>query len=122
MYKRGFEGREEGVAKMKGGFEAIEKAMDEEGPYAVGDELSIADCCLWGNWAFYEYMLPTFFGWSAVDGRPKLGAWVEHMRKESEAAREVYKEVFEGLEGWWEKGRWKDLCMEAVTARPQLPF
>lgn len=122
MYKKGFDDREEGAAKMKEGFDAIERAMDPDGPYAVGNELSLADCCLWGNWPFYEYMLPTFFGWTPADGRPKLAAWVQHMRNESDAARHVYVEVFKGLEAWWDKGRWENMSMKPLTPRPQVPF
>lgn len=122
MYKRGYEDREEGAKKMHVGFDALEQAMSEKGPYAVGEDLSIADCCLWGNWPFYEYMLPTFFGWSPTDGRPKLTKWVKHMRGESEASRKMYKEVFDGLEAWWNKGRWEEMSMKALTPKPTMPF
>lgn len=122
MYKKGYENRDKGVSGMNAGLDAIEKAMDENGPYAVGDALSIADCCLWGNWPFYQFMLPTFFGWNVTDGRPKLAAWSKHMFSESDAARKVFAEVFEGLHGWWDNGRWENLSMQALTSRPTLPF
>lgn len=122
MYKKLDGNRSEGVNKMQSGFDAIEHIMDESGPYATGKEMSVADCCLWGNWPFYDFMLPTFFGWNPTDGRPKLKAWRKVMMTESEASRNVYTEVFEALQGWWDKGRWEGLSMTALTPRPELPF
>lgn len=120
MYKRIEGDRVEGVNKMKPGFDAIEHMLDDNGPYALGKELSIADCCLWGNWAFYDFMLPTFFGWNPTDDRPKLRAWREKMGNESNAARQVYTDVFEALCGWWDNDRWQKLGMEAITAKPTI--
>lgn len=123
MYKR-MDGvdRVAGVNNMHAGLDTIEFALDKDGPYAVGNSLSVADCCLWGNFAFYDFMLPTFFGWNAVDGRPKLAAWRKHMGTESEAAREVYTQVFNGLLEWWDSGRWEKLGMPALTDRPQIKW
>lgn len=119
MYKKDVIGdRAEGAAKMKAGFDALEHVLDPKGPYATGSTLSIADCCLWGNFAFYDYMLPTFFGWSATDGRPKLTAWRNAMATESQAARNVYNEVFGALSKWWDDGRWTKLDMTPMTGRP----
>ena len=120
MYKPIEGDRVEGVNKMKAGFDAIEHVLDKNGPYALGRELSIADCCLWGNWAFYDFMLPTFFGWNPIEGRPKLQAWREKMGNESNAAREVYTSVFEALGGWWDNGRWNKLGMQPITEKPTI--
>lgn len=122
MYKKLEGDRDDGVKKMDQGFDAIEHALCPNGPYAVGKELSIADCCLWGNWAFYDFMLPTFFGRHPTDGRPKLTSWYKYMQNESPAAKEVYLEVFRALQQWWDKGRWIDLGMTALTPRPEVPF
>lgn len=123
MYKRNMEGdRAAEVAKMQAGFDVIEGILDESGPYAVGTGLSSADCALWGNWPFYAFMLPTFFGWSAEDGRPKLAAWARHMCTESQAARDVYSEVHGALQSWWDGGRWNTLGMNALQDPPGLPF
>lgn len=122
MYKKLDGDRVEGVKKMDQGFDAIEHTLSPEGPYAVGNEISIADCCLWGNWPFYDFMLPTFFGRHPTDGRPKLAAWYKHMQSESSAAREVYSGVFTALHAWWDKGRWNDLGMVPLTPRPDIPF
>lgn len=120
MYKKDVsDDRATGAAKMQAVFDAIENSLDEEGPYAVGDTLSIADCCLWGNWPFYDFMLPTFFGWSPTDGRPKLAAWRKMMTSESKASKRVYNEVFDGLQGWWDNDRWVKIGMEALTGRPE---
>lgn len=119
MYKKDVIGdRLEGVAKMKAGFDALEHVLDPKGPYATGDMLTTADCCLWGNFAFYDFMLPTFFGWTATDGRPKLAAWRSAMAVESQAARDVYNEVFNGLLGWWDKNRWPAMGVLPLTPRP----
>lgn len=122
MYKKLDGDRVEGVKNMQKGFDAIEHAMCPDGPFAAGKDLSVADCCLWGNCPFYDFMLPTFFGWHPTDGRPKLSAWYKHMQNESPAAKEVYTEVFDSLSAWWDKGRWTDLGMTALAPRPEMPF
>ncbi|KAI0565921.1 Glutathione S-transferase [Gracilaria domingensis] len=122
MYKKLEGDRAAGTQKMIQGFDAIEHVLDRNGPYATGNTLSIADCCLLGNFPFYDYMLPTFFGWKATDGRPRLKAWREHMINESPAARETYSEVFNALQVWWDNSRWVNLGMEPLTTRPSLPF
>lgn len=106
--------RSAGVELMNPGFDAIENAMDDAGPFVAGKDLSLGDCALWGNLAFYEFMLPTFFGWSIFDGRPKLQRWRENMFSTSEPAQRVYEEVYSALEGWWDSGRWKNLGMAAA--------
>lgn len=120
MYKQGYEDRESGVKNMIQGFDALEHVLCPKGPYVIGDELSLGDCYLWGNWSFYDFMLPTFFGWNPIDQRPKLKAWRAHMLQESQAARDVYTEVFESLQGWWDSGRWTNLSMKPLTPRPEL--
>ncbi|CAN8072133.1 unnamed protein product [Agarophyton chilense] len=122
MYKKLEGDRATGARKMMEGFDAIEHVLDPRGPYATGKTLSIADCCLLGNFPFYDYMLPTFFGWKPTDGRPRLKAWRKHMINESPAARETYTEVFNALQIWWDNDRWVNLGMEALTTRPSLPF
>lgn len=121
MYKKLEGDRESMVSLMKKGFNAIEKILDQEGPYIVGEELSVADAYLWGTYPFYDFMLPTFFGWHPHDGRPKLAAWHAHMCNESHAARETYQRVHEALVKWWENGRWEDLGMTALTGYPKSP-
>ena len=91
-------------------------------PYAIGKELSIADACMWANWAFYDFMLPTFFGWNPTDGRPKLKKWKESMIQESQITRDAYLEVFNALYGWWDGGRWDKLSMKPLTPRTSALF
>ncbi len=98
---------------MKIGFDAIERVLDEDGPFVAGKELSVGDCALWGNLAFYEFMIPTFFQWHITDGRPKIRRWISDMRETSEPARRVYEEVYRALEAWWDGGRWEKLEMPA---------
>lgn len=120
MYKRNVEGpREEGVAKMGAVFDAIEHAMHDKGPYAIGDCLSIADACLWGNFPFYDFMLPTFFNVNLLEERPKLTRWYNMMANESQASKDVYNEVFTGLQGWWDNERWVKLGIPALRPRPK---
>lgn len=120
MYKRDVEGpREEGVAKMGAVFDAIEHAIDAKGPYAIGDCLSIADACLWGNFPFYDFMLPTFFNVNVLEGRPKLTRWYNTMTNESHASKDAYNEVFMALQGWWDNERWVKLGIPALRPRPK---
>lgn len=102
------------VAKMKIGFDMIERVLHEDGPFVAGKEMSGGDCALWGNLPFYEFMIPTFFGWDIKDGRPKLEKWIESMRQSSEPANRVYEEVYRALEAWWDKGHWEKMGMKAL--------
>lgn len=120
MYKNLEGDRANEVQKMHIGFDAIEHVLDAKGPYAAGETLSLADCCLWGNFPFYDFMLPTFFGWHPTEGRPKLKAWWEHMKNESTAAKQTYTEVFDALQTWWDNDRWINLGMQALTQRPSV--
>lgn len=122
MYKKLEGDRESMVSLMKKGFDGLEAIFDEEGPYIVGKELSVADAFLWGTYPFYDFMLPTFFGWHPHDGRPKLAAWHAHMCNESQAARETYQLVYDALLGWWENGRWEGLGMVALADCPKSPI
>lgn len=115
-------GRAAAVGRLGAGLDAVEAALDAAGPYAAGGCLSVADAALLGNWPFYAYMLPTFFGVAPTDGRPRLAAWADHLLGSSAAAREVYAEVHTALVGWWEGGRWEKLGMDAVAPPPGLPF
>lgn len=115
-------GRAAAVGRLCRGLDAVEAAMDPAGPLAAGDCLSVADAALVGNWPFYTFMLPTFFGTSPTAGRPRLAAWADHLLATSPAAREVYAEVHAALVRWWEGGRWEKLGMEAVAPPPGLPF
>ncbi|GAB0489200.1 hypothetical protein MMPV_000417 [Pyropia vietnamensis] len=115
-------GRAAGVARLCAGLDAVEAALDAGGPYAAGDCLSVADAALLGNWPFYAFMLPTFFGTTPTDGRPRLAAWAQHLLASSPAAQEVYAEVHAALVKWWEGGRWEKLGMDAVAPPPGLPF
>lgn len=120
MYMGNVDGnRAKKISKMAGIFDAIEQLMDDKGPYAVGSELSIADCCLWGNFPFYDFMLPTFFGVDPTEGRPKLKKWREMMASESESAKVVYNEVFSALQDWWDDEHWVEIGMDALTSKPQ---
>lgn len=120
MYRKVDGDRVQGVQEIKKGLDVVESILSEDGPYAIGKQLTIADCCLWGSWPFYEYMLPTFFSWNPVDDRPKLKAWVQHMKQESEAAKKVYNEVHAGLVGWYDGGRWENLGMQPVNPPQNL--
>lgn len=115
-------GRAVAVGRLCAGLDAVESALDVAGPHAAGDCLSVADAALLGNWPFYAFMLPTFFGTAPTAGRPRLAAWAHHLLATSPAAREVYAEVHAALVGWWEGGRWEKLGMEAVAPPPGLPF
>lgn len=99
---------------MRTGFDCIEQALDDSGPYVAGKHIGVGDASLWGCLPFYEFMLPTFFGWNVCDDRPKLARWIDHFRKEPQAAR-VYDEVWDALVLWWEGGRWEKLGMKALV-------
>lgn len=116
MYRKVEEGADRAakVDKMKIGFDAIERVLDDQGPFATGKDMTVGDCGLWGCLPFYDYMLPTFFGWEITQERPKLARWISQMHNNSEAARRVYKEVYAELENWRHNGRWEKLGIPAV--------
>jgi hypothetical protein len=72
---------------------------------------------------FYDFMLPSLFGASLTDGRPKLARWRTMMLAESPAATENYREVWLALEKWWDSGRWDSIGMKpfAGHGKPVCP-
>jgi hypothetical protein len=74
------------------------------------------------SFPFYDFILPTFFGISALNGRPRLARWHAMMQKESDAATNEYRVVWAGLEKWWDNGRWEKLGMTPVSNKPICPF
>ena len=93
--------------------ETLQKGLDElnlrldqleeflsTGPHAVGDQFTLADCALLPLVLFVLRLMPLIGGKNPADGRPKLGAWLEHTRKHPAAARvdgEVLAAVREGF-------------------------
>jgi hypothetical protein len=70
-----------------------------------------------------QFILPTFFGIHPTDNRPKLKKWHAFILQESDAARNCYNEVWNGLEKWWDDGRWEKLGMKPLkSGRPLNPM
>jgi glutathione S-transferase len=70
------------------------------GPYAVGDQFTLADCTLVPLVLFVLRLMPLIGGKNPADGRPKLGGWLEQTRKHPAAARvdgEVRAAIREGF-------------------------
>ena len=78
------------------------------GPYATGDDVSYADTALVPTFVFMNFILPKFFGWPTLfEDRPKLGKWWALMNEDPEA-KQVIREIEEGLESWDKTGRWQE--------------
>ncbi|KXZ55975.1 hypothetical protein GPECTOR_2g1527 [Gonium pectorale] len=87
-----------------------------QGPYVAGSEVTAADAALFPTFVFFEFILPTYFGWADVfAGRPKLGAWWAAMKADPVAAQ-IMEEVRGGLRGWAANNRWRDQGIEAHVA------
>ena len=116
MYRFVDEGvdRAKGVEQMHKGWDAIEYSLHETGPYVSGSHIGVGDAALWGCMPFYDFMLRAFFGWHPADKRPKLARWMEHMKKEENAAK-VYDEVWDALQDWYDKGRWTKLGVKTLV-------
>ncbi|GIL70070.1 hypothetical protein Vretimale_3346 [Volvox reticuliferus] len=79
-----------------------------EGPYVAGSQVTSADAALFPTFVFFEFMLPTYFGWKDVfAGRPKLAAWWNNMKADPVAAK-IMEEIRGGLNGWAASNRWRD--------------
>lgn len=57
------------------------------GPYAIGEAFTLADCALLGPVLFLTRVAPMLGGKNPLDGRPRLGAWLEQMRRHPASAR-----------------------------------
>ncbi|EFJ50701.1 hypothetical protein VOLCADRAFT_88491 [Volvox carteri f. nagariensis] len=78
------------------------------GPYVAGDQVTAADAALFPTFVFFEFILPTYFGWGDVfAGRPKLAAWWARMKEDPVAAK-IMDEIRGGLQGWAAGNRWRD--------------
>ena len=62
------------LAEIKTRFDQLE-SMLSPGPYALGNEFTLADCALIPTMFFANLLLPMLGGPSPTDGRPKLAAW-----------------------------------------------
>eukprot|EP00803_Ostreobium_quekettii_P001512 evm.model.scf_274.9 EVM.evm.TU.scf_274.9 scf_274:67867-68637(-) len=86
-------------------------------PHVCGEEKTLADAALFPTFVFFGFILPSVFGWEGVfKGRPRLAGWWEVMRGD-EHARRVMGEIEGQLEGWREKGRWRDTGIEEQVAQ-----
>lgn len=80
-----------------------------EGPFVTGSEVSYADAALFPTFVFFNWMLPSKFGWSGVFiGRPKLEAWWNAISADADAQR-VIQEIQDGLKSWEAAKRWDTL-------------
>ncbi|PNW74809.1 hypothetical protein CHLRE_12g508850v5 [Chlamydomonas reinhardtii] len=79
-----------------------------QGPFVAGSEITAADAALFPTFVFFDFILPTYFGWKDVfAGKPKLKSWWENMKKDAEGAK-IYEEIRGGLQGWANNNRWRD--------------
>jgi glutathione S-transferase len=72
------------------------EAMLSDGPYAVGNAFTLADCAVVPTMFFMTFMLPMLGTSSPTERRPKLTAWWTKVQ-ERPAVQKVLGEQREGL-------------------------
>lgn len=80
---------------LTGWLDPLEKLF-ADGPYAAGAELTLADCALHPMFFFVVRVIPALGGPNPLEGRPKLAAWWDHVRKH-EAVAQVAEELRQAL-------------------------
>lgn len=94
----------------------MEKLVDPQGPWLVGDSFTTADAALFPTFVFFTYILTKKFGWKDVfAGRPKLHRWWAAVNQDPVAVR-VIKEISDALDGWGPRNVWKDSLIEEQVA------
>jgi glutathione S-transferase len=88
------------LALLKKHFALLEKTMTDagydDGSYAVGDGLTLADCALVPALFVVVNILPAFGMATPLEATPKLGAYWQAILKDEYCAR-VHEEMVEGL-------------------------
>ena len=78
-------------------FDQLEGLLGQ-GPYALGDQLTLADCALVPTLFFLNRISPALGGPRPSDGRPKLAAYWTAVKQHPAVAR-VYTELQQALPG-----------------------
>lgn len=100
----------------------LESYADENGPYLVGAEPTLADCTIWPSAIFWSHMLPKF----GLDTQQVFGSrltrWMAHMAERDEVGARIHKEIMDGLADWDAKDRWAPILGAGLrdTAAPTI--
>jgi glutathione S-transferase len=74
------------IAEMEVGLGYLELYLDDEGPYATGEYLTLADCQL-APTLFYVRALGPLFGKDWLNAFPRVGAYLKAVRADETVAR-----------------------------------
>jgi diadenosine tetraphosphate (Ap4A) HIT family hydrolase/glutathione S-transferase len=79
-----------------------------DGPYACGNEISLADATLFPTMLFAQHMLPKFDRMPTTLP-PKIHQWLTTLQTTDDAMARVSTEILDGLQGWEDRKRWDPL-------------
>jgi glutathione S-transferase len=82
----------ERLASLSGVLDQLERMLDERGPYAAGDALSLADCALHPTFFFVARMGALLGAADPVASRPRLARWWKTVQQ-NPAVRRVGDEL-----------------------------
>mmetsp|Transcript_85514 Transcript_85514/g.228038 ORF Transcript_85514/g.228038 Transcript_85514/m.228038 type:complete len:407 (-) Transcript_85514:14-1234(-) len=108
-----FSSRAAALAELKKQLLILDAAVDPDGPYLAGGELSLADAAIFPTLVFVDFILPKFDpallggAWDppAVMGG-QLHSFFVRMRDSDDVFGKVYAEIRGALEKWEQDGRW----------------
>lgn len=93
------------IADLEVGLGFLETYLDDEGPYAVGDYLTLADCQLVPTLFFVRAMGPAF-GKAWIAAHPRVGAYLQAISGDDTAAK-IQGEMMDALVHFQKTGEFR---------------
>merc|ERR1712118_177876 len=77
----------------------LEAEINPEGPYMMGEQLTLADFTWFPTLVFMEFLLPRVYGWPKIfdepeAGFPKLGKWYSGLKAQDNFAS-THKDIWD---------------------------
>lgn len=95
---------DEGITKLGEALDSLERFLPEgAGPYAVGGQLTTADCAIVNTFFYVTRLLQAFGVSGVIEARPKLARYWAEVQAEPMAAR-VLAELGHGLDHYIKTG------------------
>jgi len=101
----------------------LEANISEEGPWMMGEQLTLADMTWWPTSIFMEYMLPRVYGWPDIfnvpeAGFPRLCKWAAQCK-----TMDIFTKVRQDIWDFWvvkdNAGQFKPIIAEVAESKQQ---
>lgn len=104
--------RSKAIEELKHQLDVIDKLVEDEGLYLMGNEVSLGDVSLFPTMIFVKFMLPKF---GESDILPtNLEKWYNDVIENDSDFAKVNEEILTALKKWSEGGRWDSIWMAGL--------